>query len=374
MAHGGAQIAFSPHPPHRRRRRASSDDAQRAQCTMLDDLRLIYDTRRKSPYQVANPAFYTNTALLKRESIQLEPVVRCVLMDLYEAVDEDGNGEIDQSEHAKLVERLYTCLQLFWDENMPALSEEEMQKMCEDDWQADSQGHANVDFNRFATSIFRLCDVWTDALNGEVYLAFLCRLRNRLTMAGFRKGKSGLKNIGSEVLKRTLLPEKHMLELKAANTGYIPAKSPIDRCACVLEMYNPYAARWTLNEELGAMLGKGQIVSNRLSNDPALVSRIVLGYLKEELGQFKKYWECTYRHCEGALNKHEIKMRRQSLDNQQGKIAQTPNGKQSKLIVEQLRWYGAHEWLGRLTSVRLDEWQQMQRDVQVIFLTMQFRT
>ena len=41
-----------------------------------------------------------------------------------------------------------------------------------------TQGHSTINFDRFAVAMFKLCDVWTDYVNGQLYYDFLTSLRS----------------------------------------------------------------------------------------------------------------------------------------------------------------------------------------------------
>ena len=201
---------------------------------------------------------YTDAALLKRESIKLEPVVRFVLLQLYESVDEDSSGHLDKEEYTKLVGRLYSCLRLFWDEELPVLSPSEMKQTAEDDWETDRDGHSYIDFGRFMTAMFSLCDVWTDAVDGDTYLAFLCRLQSRLTTSDFETRGNPKRLVGGNAVRVALRPESEMVALKAAERkGIIIARTPKERCIAVLEMYDLRSNCWHISEDLASLLTKG---------------------------------------------------------------------------------------------------------------------
>ena len=77
---------------------------------------------------------------------------------------------------------LYECLRLFWDEDLPKLADAKLEAIANDDWKVDSAGHESINYDRFVVAIFKLCDVWTDFIDGETYLGFLVALRDRLTV------------------------------------------------------------------------------------------------------------------------------------------------------------------------------------------------
>jgi hypothetical protein len=44
------------------------------------------------------------------------------------------------------------------------------------DWTADCGGHPKINYDRFVVAMFKLCDVWTDFVDGESYLDLLVAL------------------------------------------------------------------------------------------------------------------------------------------------------------------------------------------------------
>jgi hypothetical protein len=105
------------------KRSATLDDLESVKPTLIKQLRSLYDTRDAESIGHddgdVDESLYTDLALLKRESIRLEPNIQIVLGELFEACDTDLSGKIDRSEYRKLMLSLYDCLRFFWDETMP---------------------------------------------------------------------------------------------------------------------------------------------------------------------------------------------------------------------------------------------------------------
>jgi hypothetical protein len=141
-----------------------AEDVDKVELTLLKDLRALYDTRDKDDEDSLDGVdenLYTDLALLQREAIRFTPEVQIIIGELFEAVDMDFSESIEEHEYKELVIVLYECLRLFWDEDLPELSKEELTAIAYDDWAVDADGYESIDFDRFVIAMFKLCDVWT---------------------------------------------------------------------------------------------------------------------------------------------------------------------------------------------------------------------
>lgn len=148
------------------KRTRSFDQKDKVPFTMLDELRLFYDTRHKldeDTHEITgdNLHLYTDKALLQREAIKFDPGVQSVLQELYALIDSDFSGTIEKFEYVMLNRKLYVALRAFWDPTLTDLDVEELEDMAEDDWDTDSQGFGSLNRERFLLAMFQLCDIWT---------------------------------------------------------------------------------------------------------------------------------------------------------------------------------------------------------------------
>jgi hypothetical protein len=153
------------------------------QCPFLTELRTWYDTRWQldADQVVADEAMFTDKAILQRESIRLQRPIQQVLKKLYMVIDEDNSGSITHDEYQVLSAKLYCAIRAFWDKELPELDAREMMEVSASDWEQDRQGYNHLNEQRFTLSMFQLCDVWTDFIDGETYLDFLLQLLHILT-------------------------------------------------------------------------------------------------------------------------------------------------------------------------------------------------
>ena len=132
--------------------------------TLLPTLRKFYSCPDGAAGEVAQ--FYTDAALLRRESIRFHSRTVAILQQLWRLYDEDGSGYIDEEEYVvinKLVQRVLMA-------NFDAAKAEAVARM---DWVEDSQGYYDLNYERFASSWFQLADLWTSVIDVDKYCRFL---------------------------------------------------------------------------------------------------------------------------------------------------------------------------------------------------------
>lgn len=76
-------------------------------------------------------------------------------------------GLITEDEYVELSKKLYVTLKAFWDQDLPELDDDELLEIATADWKTDSQGFEDLDKERFLLSMFQLCDIWTDFIDGQ---------------------------------------------------------------------------------------------------------------------------------------------------------------------------------------------------------------
>jgi hypothetical protein len=275
------------------RRHSEPDAVNDVELTLFRDLRAMYDTREDDDIDGVDEDLYTDLALLQREAIRLEPEVQLVITELYEAVDADGSNTIEEGEYQDLVRALYNCLRTFWDKDMAELDDEEMKEIAAEDWKVDANGHDCIDYERFVVAMFKLCDIWTDFLDGETYLDFLLALRDRMTVLRAVNG----------IVRRVL-----RADLVFTRDG--AAQSEKDKVLLIVELYDKQDRRWTTDNQLGLWVSKGSN-ENILRNKPAeVVSMMVVKYLEKCCAAEKKLWAKTVKDCRASLHEHEVQQRK----------------------------------------------------------------
>ena len=122
--------------------------------------------------------YYTDLGLLKRESLKHHPQIRVLLDQLWQAADKNGDGGLDKGEYLTMCRKVYKAIVDDSDEDE---DKEERDRIAEEDWEADSQGHLTLDYRRFTTAWFQLADHWTHDLNIAAYCRFLGKIKDTVT-------------------------------------------------------------------------------------------------------------------------------------------------------------------------------------------------
>ena len=122
--------------------------------------------------------FYTDLALLQRESLKHDVRVRRILDHIWAATDRDGSGTIDKEEYIIMCKKVYRAIV---DDTDSPQADAEILKIAEEDWDADRQGHDHLDYERFTRAWFQLADHWTHDLSADSYETFLSNIFTTLT-------------------------------------------------------------------------------------------------------------------------------------------------------------------------------------------------
>jgi hypothetical protein len=174
--------------------------------SLVDSLRKTYDTRDglSAEEMKDTDQFYSDQALLKRDSMRFNPAIRRALDKTFEVVDTSGNGFVERHEYVLLcckvndrlitanfhemrlitansVLQLYLCIRAFWDPNLPKLNPTDLHELSARDWSRDAHGRTKMGKKQFCYALFQLCDLWTDTIEERQYTAFLELLLRRLT-------------------------------------------------------------------------------------------------------------------------------------------------------------------------------------------------
>jgi hypothetical protein len=293
---GGRKLSAFTLAAEKKQKSWEAEDAGKVELTLLKDLRAIYDTRDKGDLSLDelddDEELYTDLALLQREAIRLEPEVQMVIGELFEAVDTDLSNSLEKHEYKELVNVLYECLRLFWDEDLPALEQDEIDQIAEDDWKVDSAGKDTINYDRFVIAMFKLCDVWTDFIDGETYLEFLIALRDRLTLLDMVDGK----------VRRVLRTKEDVGRVKKDASTIAKEK-----VAAIIKMYSKDLKRWLPDSQLAQWLSKGASSNLLQGKSSEIVSTMVIKYLKKEYEAQKPLWKKLVIECEGSLRENARK-------------------------------------------------------------------
>ena len=76
------------------------------------------------------------------------------------------------------------CIRAVVDDTDSPEAHAEIQRIAEEDWETDRQGHDHLDYNRFTRAWFQLADHWTHDLSPESYEKFLTNIFVSLTERG----------------------------------------------------------------------------------------------------------------------------------------------------------------------------------------------
>jgi hypothetical protein len=160
----------------------SSEGADRPD--LMDQLRAYYDHQTEGQ-DTSNNAFYTNKAILERESLRYHPKILALLDELWLVTDSDGDGQVDRNEYVSMSMKLYRCFVGDGDRDNAA-------DIAQTEWQNDSFGCEFMDKAKFKQAWFQLADTWTATTDPSEYVIFLQGILQCLTVkkAGKRRWRS----------------------------------------------------------------------------------------------------------------------------------------------------------------------------------------
>ena len=120
--------------------------------------------------------FYSDKALLLRESLKFDQDILHTLDQLWQAVDSDQNGRVTEDEYKVMMKKLYFVLTDQAHVPDDQKDHEAAQNCADEDWQKDSFGMPFMDRSLFVQAYFQLTDLWTHEINAVEYNAFLKKL------------------------------------------------------------------------------------------------------------------------------------------------------------------------------------------------------
>jgi hypothetical protein len=297
---GGARLFGRIVKPPPTRKFFEAEDIDNVELTLLKDLRALYDTRDKDnedSLDNVDENLYTDLALLQREAIRFTPEVQIVIGELFEAVDTDFSESIEEDEYKELVIVLYECLRLFWDEDLSELANEELTAIAHDDWAVDAGGYEHIDFDRFVIAMFKLCDVWTDFIDGETYLEFLIALRGRLTTMVMFNGHE----------RRVLRTKEQIMGIKKMKDASTAEQQKVE---AITSLFDTKTKRWPPDPQLSMWLSKGAQAKLLQGKAPEVVSTMVIKYLERYCVSSKGMWKGAVTSCQESLREHSVAQRK----------------------------------------------------------------
>ena len=162
-----------------RRRRHSVDESssqRKMSPSLITSLQHKYDPEGDG--RLNEPELYSNTSLLRRESIKFSPSVLTVLSDMWDLVDDDCSGTLEFSEYTTFHRKMALCLS---HDTSPI----EREAMCARDWAKDTgNGRKTIVRATFYESMFELADHWTDEIKTRDYETFLRGLLESISIDG----------------------------------------------------------------------------------------------------------------------------------------------------------------------------------------------
>eukprot|EP01006_Ploeotia_vitrea_P001468 TRINITY_DN104904_c0_g1_i1.p1 TRINITY_DN104904_c0_g1~~TRINITY_DN104904_c0_g1_i1.p1 ORF type:complete len:494 (+),score=50.11 TRINITY_DN104904_c0_g1_i1:136-1617(+) len=123
--------------------------------------KLIYNTRRE-----VDTEMYTKKSVQAREALRRSPAICEAMEEWWELIPKENKCFITKSTYLDYNYALLTELS-------PQSSQENCEKILEDDWRYDSRGNNKLDQTLFYDSLFDFVDMWTDGLAEADYVHLL---------------------------------------------------------------------------------------------------------------------------------------------------------------------------------------------------------
>lgn len=121
---------------------------------------------------------FSDTNLLRRESLKFHPLLRRRLRELWKLTDANGNGNLDCEEYVLLHMNLQRAIV---PPNAKRFDEKRGRKLALAEWEFDVQGEACMDEHLFILSMFQMADAWrTGPIHADAYMEFMNWLDGRM--------------------------------------------------------------------------------------------------------------------------------------------------------------------------------------------------
>ena len=114
-----------------------------------------------APHDQVNTEFYTDENQARRRHIKKHPQFIKIAERLWGCIDmiKDAEGCLDKESYLKLSLKITLLIV------PPPIDVEFTKKTAVEDWQNDTKGSGKLSYDQFFTSIFQLCDTWTESCN-----------------------------------------------------------------------------------------------------------------------------------------------------------------------------------------------------------------
>jgi hypothetical protein len=213
---------------------------------------------------------------------------------------------------------------MFWDPEMEEKNDSQMKEIADEDWAVDCAGQSTINYNHFVVAMFKLCDVWTDFIDGESYLDFLVALRDRMTSLSVVDGE----------VRRVLRSNRKGVKRGAAVTQH-------DKVTLIVKsMYSANERRWSHNPQLGLWLSRGTNEDILKDRTPEAITKMVIRYLERDCKSVKELWEDAVKDCKASLHELEKRMRREGKS--RTAVEQTAKRRWNKMV-DKVKAHGGKE-------------------------------
>eukprot|EP00899_Mesostigma_viride_P002018 jgi/Mesvir1/11817/Mv00173-RA.2 len=121
-----------------------------------------------------NLDMYSEENLRRRDKLRRHPLIRRCLDRWWHAIiipkfDSDHDGYLSKWEYFLYHKALNEAL----NPNEEPISEEEAEKMAQEDWEHDCKGAHRISMEVFQDAMFELADLWVETVNAQDYIDFL---------------------------------------------------------------------------------------------------------------------------------------------------------------------------------------------------------
>jgi hypothetical protein len=127
--------------------------------------------------QDLDPDFYSDKALLQRESLKFDPAIRRLLEQIFQLVDQNRDGRMDFKEYRGLFLALWRIVR------GKKCDLNEVYMAAKKELKIDAFGKESLDKTQFKQLVFQIVDTWTESITVEDYCAFLQKLIDGLLVS-----------------------------------------------------------------------------------------------------------------------------------------------------------------------------------------------
>ena len=147
----------------------------------MDALRQYYHPEDHEPHEIdsddSEEDFYSDKAILKRESLRFDPKVIESLTNIWNVVDENHDNSVDFGEYFAMFKRLIIILR----GREHKFEVTEVASLAAKEFSVDAFGQETIDKPRFFQTFFQIADHWTHQICAEEYKMILDDLLGCMT-------------------------------------------------------------------------------------------------------------------------------------------------------------------------------------------------